>query len=378
MIFASSRFRSDHVLFDEKEIDVSDLSNVEKHQKVCDLEPGAKLDDIYHLTSVEQRTKKNGEPFFMLQLSDASGTLNTVMWDHHEDLVNGTIVTDNFVHIIGDVADYKNRLQGTLRRINLVDDTDVSLMDFLPVSPRPRDEMEKELDEWIAKVENNDCKRLLDKLFGHPKLRELFCTAPAAARIHQAYVHGLLEHSLVVMNLAWSIASNYEPVNRDLLITGCLLHDIGKIRELEWKRVITYTTEGRLLGHIPMGSSMVDALINELRRKDGFDPEIQFQLVHMLLSHHGKLEWGSPITPKTREALILHYADHAEAYMSAFDTEVRQAADRSEPWTNWSRMFDSYLYVGKDLLEQNEKAPAHPTLPTGQGNGPMDDVNPVK
>lgn len=344
---------------------------------VSALSAGSQIDCILHLVSIEQRTKKNGDPFFMLQLGDATGAINGIMWDNHAHLISGIIVKDDFVRVGGDVGEFNGTLQITLKRIARVDDTEIDLARFLPTSPRNRAEMEAELDAWIAKVQNKDCKRLLAKLFGHKRMREMYCTCPAAVRIHQAYVHGLLEHTLNVVKIANNIADLYEPIDRDILITGALLHDIGKIRELDWKRTITYTTEGRLLGHIPMGATMIDSFINELRRADGFDEQLQMQLIHLILSHHGKLEYGSPVRPQTREAYALHYADNTEAYMTVFAAETQKAADRGQAWTNFNKMFDSYLYAGnipkapvpssEDLLFQPEGKPQ-----------PADDVYPAR
>lgn len=314
----------------------------------------------------------------MLQFADKTGQVGGVIWDNHANLVTGTIAADDFVRVQGDVGEFNNLSQITAKKITKVDESTIDLGDFLAVSPRPRAEMEAELDDWIARVKNPDCKRLLSVLFGNPRLRELYCTCPAAAKVHQAYIHGLLDHTLNVMKLAYSIANVYEPVDRCTLITGTLLHDIGKVRELDWRRSITYTTEGRLLGHIPMGASMVDATINELRRKESFDQELQTRIIHMILSHHGKLEYGSPITPKTREALTLHYADNTEAYMAVFTTEVDKATTRGQAWTPFTKMFDSYLYAGKPA-PLPEGAILPPTAPAETNHGgPVDDVRPPR
>ncbi len=351
-----------------------------QHVPLATLRPGDTVDCVYHLLALDQRKKKNGEPFFLLTLEDASGRLAGVHWEPHPDLMEGAIRTGDFIWVGGDVGEYNGNMQLTVKRLNHVDDEKVDLSDFLPVSPRPLQEMEEELDAWIAKVQNEDCRRLLDRVFGHPRLREMYTHAPAAARVHQAYIHGLLEHTLNVMKLADSIASVYEPVDRDILITGTLLHDIGKIRELDWKRTITYTTEGRLLGHISIGTSMVDALINQIRRAEGFDRECQARLLHLLLSHHGRLEWGSPITPKTREALVLHYADHTEAYMAVFTTEADRASERGEKWTSYNKLFESYLYAtpGGGAGEPSPGDENEPHLQLDQKPNPVEDIGPAR
>lgn len=346
---------------------------------IATLKPGLTVDSVYHLLSFEQRTKKNGEPFFTMMLGDATGQTSAIMWENHAPILSGIVAADDFIRVQADAAEYNGGTQLSLKKLSRVDDAEVDTAAFLPVSPRSRVEMEKELDAWIAKVTQPDCARLLSKLFGHKRLREMYCTAPAAAKIHQPYISGLLEHTLNVVTLADSIARLYEPIDRNILITGGLLHDIGKVRELDWRRTITYTTEGRLMGHIPMGASMIDASIHELRKQGGFDEQIQTHLVHLILSHHGKLEWGSPVTPKTREAIVLHYADNTEAYMAVFSAETGAAASRGEMWTKYNKMFDGYLFSGfaahGGMVPQQ---PGEPMFQTEKKNDPIEDVRAVR
>jgi 3'-5' exoribonuclease len=350
-----------------------------KSLTVAQLAPGTSVEEVYLLASVEQRAKKNGDPFFMLQLSDATGTINGVMWDNHHNLVGGLARRDDFVRVTGDVGEFNNSPQMTVRSIARVEDNEVQIERFLPCSPRPRAEMEQELDAWIARVKQKDCARLLRLLFTNERLREAYCTAPAAVRIHQAYISGLLDHTLNVLRIADSVASLYEPINRDVLITGGLLHDIGKIRELDWRRTITYTTEGRLLGHISIGASMVDQWIGRLKKsEEGFDDGIHMQIIHLILSHHGKLEYGSPVRPQTREAQVFHYADHCDAYMTVFKNETEKAAAKGEPWTNFNRIFDTYLYAGA-IANGGAKVPNAEDLAYAEPPSlPADDVQPVR
>lgn len=327
--------------------------NQQKRTAISELIPGQKLASTYLLSKLEQRSKKNGDPFFMLQLSDATGNINGVMWDNHLALQSGDISQDDFVKVSGDVGEFNDQLQFTVKRMERLDDAKVELKDFLPVSLVPRETLEERLDQWMGKVNDAECQTLLKTIFGHEAIREHFCTAPAAVRIHQAYLHGLLEHTLNVMYLADKVADLYEPIDRDLLITATLIHDIGKIRELDWKRSFTYTTEGRLLGHISIGASMIDQIIRKIQGKNGFDDLKRQQIVHIVLSHHGKMEWGSPVIPKTKEARVLHYADHTEAYMASFQQETEKFAATGNQWTTFNKMFESYLFTG-----------AAPTLPS--------------
>jgi 3'-5' exoribonuclease len=317
-----------------------------QRQSVSSLASGDAVDEVYLLSTCDQRTKKNGDPFFSMTLRDATGSVNAVMWDRHEELVEGRIVADHFVHVEGATAEFNGAPQVTVRRIRKVEEASVTVADFLPVSPIPRGELEAQLDALLASVRQPDCKRLLGKLFGNARFRELYCTAPAAARIHQAYIHGLLEHTLNVVRNALALGEVYGPVDRDLLITAGLLHDVGKIREYDWRRTITYTDEGRLLGHISIGAGMIDGVIREMQRSpEGFPEHYRLHILHLILSHHGKLEYGSPTIPKTREAFLLHYADYNDAYMASFNELMVEAQQKNQRWTPYNRMFGSYLLV---------------------------------
>lgn len=329
-------------------------------QRVADMQTGDAASGTYLVTAIDWRTKKNGEPYFFVTLRDSSASIPCVMWDGHEALQERRVVVDDFARIEGNVADFNGAKQLTLRRIEKVDETDVDIADFVAVSPRPRAEMEAELDALIESVVNPECRRLLARFFGHGRFREMYCTAPAAARIHQAWIGGLLEHTLAVVRNAVRLAEHYGPYDRDLLVTAGIFHDVGKIREYSWRRTITYTDEGRLHGHISIGASMVDAAIRALQREpEGFSELRRQHIIHLILSHHGKLEYGSPVVPKTKEALLLHYGDYTEAYLSSFVEAIDEAQERGQQWTGFNKMFEAYLYVPPSSNGHDPAAMAH-------------------
>lgn len=283
------------------------------------------------------------------------------MWDNHAALLDKTISQEDFVYVEANASEFNGAAQLVVRRMNRLEDADVNMVDFLAVSPRNREEMEGELDAWIDQVKHPACQRLLARLFGHERFRELFCTAPAAASIHQAYRHGLLEHTLNVVHHAVHLIQLYKPYSHDLLITAGLLHDVGKIREFEWRRTIRYSDEGQLLGHISIGANMVDSAIRSLQREpEGFPADFHHHILHLILSHHGKLEYGSPVVPKTKEALVLHYADYADAYLSSYQTLTTQASDANAGWTSYQRRFEGPLYSGPTLGMQPERETTTP------------------
>lgn len=333
-------------------------ASLRRRTPVAHLAAGESVDSIYLLSALEQRSKKNGDPFFSLTLVDATGSVGAVMWDHHDALIAGTVAADDFVRVDATVAEYNGGLQLTLRRIERVEESTVEVADFLAVSPRPRPEMEAELDALIDSVKNADCRRLLSKLFSNGRFRDLYCTAPAAAKIHQAYIGGLLEHTLNVVRNALLLANNYRPFDRDLLVTAGILHDVGKIREYSWRRTIVYTDEGRLLGHISIGAAMVDGVIRNLMRDpEGFSEFYHRHILHLILSHHGKLEYGSPTVPKTREALLLHYGDYTDAYLSSYVEAINAAQAKGQGWTGYNKMFEAYLYAGTTPAAEAVAAP---------------------
>ena len=350
--------------------------------KCCEVKPGDLVRSVFLLTSAEQRAKKNGDPFFSLAVRDSTGSLGGVMWENHGELVTGTIRTDDFILLQGHATEYNGAVQITVQSVRKVADDQVEVSDFLAVSPRPRAEMERELDELIASVQQPDCRRLLDTMFGSATLRELYCTAPAAARIHQAYIHGLLEHTLNVVTNALELAKRYGEYDRDLLVTAGILHDIGKIREYDWRRTITYSDDGRLVGHIPIGSLLVDGYIRDLKKTpEGFPDHYRRQILHLILSHHGKMEFGSPVIPKTKEAFILHYADYNDAFLTSFNDSVRDAQEKGEPWTPYNRLFETFLFTGKSAPPPSARPDApltarldlDPRETSGGARGSLDD-----
>ncbi len=348
--------------------------------KCANMQPGDSVSGLLLLTSVERRTKKNGEPYFFLGLRDRTGSIQSVMWDNHDAVRDGRVAADDFVFVEGHVSEFNNSVQLTVREIQRVDDDKVDVSDFLAVSAIPRETMEAELDALIASVESTECRRLLDRFFGHDRFRDLFCTAPAAARIHQAWIGGLLEHTLCVMKTALHLGQQYQPFDRDLLVTGTLFHDVGKIREYSWRRSIGYTDEGRLLGHISIGASMIDGAIRALQREpEGFSEHYRTHILHLILSHHGKMEYGAPVVPKTKEALMLHYADYTEAYLASFQQVTDDAREQGQQWTGYNRMFESYLFVppaangaAGDIRSAIAAAPAAGGMDTHEK--PADDV----
>jgi 3'-5' exoribonuclease len=323
------------------------------HVKISELEPGMSVESVYLIQSLEKRQRRSGEAYVALVLQDKSGTIQTVMWENARKLLRGEIVAEDFVKVSGDVGLYNNQLQLTLRSVEKVADDKVDLEQFLPHSKRSVDEMQAELRQAIESVKAPHLKALLKSFFDDAEFLDAFSRAPSAMSMHQAYIGGLLEHTLAVLRVAHAIGELYPPYDRDLLTTGVLLHDMGKIREFAYKRAIRYTSLGRLLGHITISFCLVDKKIDTI---PDFPQETRIMLLHLLLSHHGLKEWGSPRRPKTLEALLLHYADYIDAYLSTYRETTERARERGELWTDYQRMFERFLFAGlPDALDETQQ-----------------------
>jgi 3'-5' exoribonuclease len=307
---------------------------------IADLHDGDTIDDVFLICSKSFSMSQNGTQYARIRLADKSGQIEAMHWDASENAYAG-IAIDDHVLVRGQVSSYREKLQiriDSLRKFN----EKIDPADFLPVCPRDRGEMRAEFISLIDTIQHKHLSNLLKVFFADELFLETFCSAPAASRNHHAYIGGLLEHSLSVARFCDSISTQYPAANRDLMVTAALLHDIGKMEELSWTRSIRYTDCGQLLGHIMIGASLVEHAAEKI---PDFHPMLKMMLVHMILSHHGELEYGSPKRPKSLEAILLHYADDVDAKVNAFQQAV-SATEESNPWTERHWMFDRPLFKG--------------------------------
>ena len=305
------------------------------------LEIGARITDFFVCSHKAVRVDRNGNKFLSLRLSDASGNVGAIMWDVTDSIIDSFSQGD-VVRIQGLVtSDNRGQMQLKLDRIRRAGDEDeFDLASLLPASARGVEEMEAELAQVRSSMSNPSLTALLDALFDDPVAYRAFCDSPAAKGFHHNYIHGLLEHSISVCQLADSIAAHFEgEVNRDLLVTGALLHDIGKTVEFDYTTAIDYSDSGRLLGHIVLGEKIVS---DAIRRVEGFPQELGLQLLHLILAHHGEYEYGSPRRPKTLEAFILNHADDIDAKANVF---TRLRGESSEAWSEFNRVLERFLYL---------------------------------
>ena len=288
------------------------------------------------------KVSAKGSEYLELKLADASGDLKAFLWDVRA--IEGdmdAVQADAFLWVKGSVTSYNGRLQMKLDKVRFAADAEVGdLSRFFPVSARPVPEMLAELDGIIASVGDPWIRRLLEVLLvGDSDLRAAFAQAPAAKSMHHVYLGGLLEHTLSVLGMAERACAHYPDLNRDLVVAGALLHDLGKTAELSYGRSFGYTDAGNLLGHIALESEWISRAAAGL---PGFPEELRLQILHIVLSHHGRLEFGSPVLPKTPEALLVHYLDDLDGKLEVMFRALKDESGGA--WSPFNRALDRMIY----------------------------------
>lgn len=317
---------------------------------VRDLTPGTMVDGIYLLSGRETRHTKAGKPFLKLRLSDRTGAVDCTVWEI--EAVEPNIKTGDLVSVNARVSDYLGRPQLEASAIAPAPPGSAQPRDFLPSTYRDIEELKGFLQFHIGSVYDRDYSALLQVVFGDAAFFEIFATAPAAKLYHHAYLGGLVEHTVAVAEMCDFVAQQYGRVDRDLLLTAALLHDVGKTRELTFETAIDFTDAGRFLGHVIQGVTLVSEKVAEL---PSFPETKLQQLLHCIVSHHGELEWGSPKRPKTIEALILHHVDNLDAKVKGF-LEIVEGS-RDAPWTDLRNLFRRPLHVPRAAHQEEDFLP---------------------
>lgn len=315
---------------------------------IKDIKEKDRIEDIFLVTKKEMGMSKTGKPYLNMKLMDKTGEMEARVWDDAEDL-SRKFERNNFVKVKGNALAYQGGLQLNIADVTKIDEDKAAIRDFLPASNRDPDDMMAELESIIAGIKSNPLKKLLSSFLDDAEIRNLFKLAPAAKSMHHPYLGGLLEHILSLCNLIHGVARHYQNINKDLLLTGAILHDIGKIYELRFERAFDYSDEGRLLGHITIGIGMID---KKLENIPGFPKETAMLLKHMLLSHHGHLDFGSPKRPKTVEAVILYYLDDMDSKVQSMQALIEKEREISSNWTSYHKLYERYIYKGKYLSPQ--------------------------
>jgi 3'-5' exoribonuclease len=293
------------------------------------------------VASKQVKNKKSGEPYLDLLLADRSGQIGAKMWDNVAEALN-SFEQDDFLKVKGLLNKYNNRWQLTLHKVRRMEETEVDPTDYMPKTTKDIEELWRAVGEYVAGFKNPHLKALLEAFMSDPEIAAAYKTAPAAKTLHHAYIGGLLDHVVSLFRSCDLISRNYPQIDRDLLMTGVFLHDIGKIHELSFSRSFSYTTRGQLLGHMIIELEMLQAKIALV---PGFPPELKPLIEHMIISHHGQYEFGSPKLPMFPEALMLHYLDDLDSKMEAMRAHYEREADLEGEWTAYNPS------LGRPLLD---------------------------
>ncbi|RJO67839.1 MAG: HD domain-containing protein [Myxococcales bacterium] len=354
----------------------------EKGRFVTDIQPDEQIVAVFLCERKDLFTGKTGQPYLSLRLIDRTGAVDGKVWENAETVAKQFKVED-YVKVKASALTYNGKLQLRINQIRSVPDSVVDAADFQPTTRYDIEEMYAELRALLNGMANPQLKRLVLYFLDDDAFAERFKHAPAAKAIHHPFIGGLLEHVLSLAKLAKLVCSHYPNVDESMLLTGVFFHDIGKIRELEFERATSYTDEGRLLGHITLGVEMVNEAAAKL---PDFPRELKTLVAHMILSHHGVFEFGSPKRPKIVEAMVLSMIDDLDARVASFQAILDEETQEGR-WSQYQKIYERYLYrwQGPESLKNNDSqdenggkpTPAHRPTERPQG-GTKDFHNPIR
>jgi 3'-5' exoribonuclease len=318
---------------------------------VTDLNSEQSITTFFLVHEKEIRNTREGKPYLRLELGDRSGTIEARMWDQF-DVAAKDISRDDFVKVNARVEIYRNRPQLALLQLRLAKPEEVDLADFLAHTKEDVNKLYAQLLEFAGSIGNPWLKKLVAGIISDPGIAAKYKRAPAAKVMHHAYLGGLLEHVISLCGLAKQIAAHYPELDVDLLLTAAILHDVGKLEELCFERAIGYTVEGQLLGHIMMEFETVSKAMDAI---EGFPANLKTVVQHLLISHHGQYEFGSPKLPMIREAMAFHYMDDLDSKLAA--ARAALALDSGEPeWSAYSGALSRKFLRLDQFLKSNAKA----------------------
>ena len=320
---------------------------------VSDLTPDTTITSFFLVAEKELRSTREGKSYLRLELSDRSGSIEARAWDNVEGLA-AAFDRDDIVKVQARVESYKTRVQLSVEKLRRAEPSEIDLADYFPHTAEDIEELYSRLRQYAAGIKNTWLNRLVSGVIEDPAIAPRLKRAPAAKAMHHAFVGGLLEHIVSLCDLCRLAAQHYVELDVDLLITGAILHDIGKLDELCYERAIHYTDDGQLLGHIIMGLEQVTQRMNAI---EGFPPGYKTLIKHLLISHHGEYEFGSPKLPMFREALVLHYLDNLDSKMGAARAALR-AGGGDAGWTAFSAALNRRLLRLDQFRTAASEAPA--------------------
>jgi len=313
------------------------------HKFINEINPGETIDDIYIVKDPILRSTTRGDLYIAMFLQDRTGQVNGRMWQATEAIYKA-LPKPGFVHIQGRSELYQNNLQVIINNVSSVDTSDVSIDDFLAQTDKDTMQMFDDIKKIVNQVEHPQLKALVGAFLADTELMDKFRTAPAAIKMHHNYIGGLLEHTHNMLRVATAILPLYPDINADMVLAGIFLHDIGKTEELSYDMAFSYTDSGQLIGHISKSLVMINQKADTLRSKGTkIDQAILDAVGHIILSHHGQYEFGSPKLPATAEAFMVYYIDDLDAKMNQVTTLIESDISDSN-WTGWNNALQTKLY----------------------------------
>lgn len=316
-------------------------------QTVQNLKDKDAVDAMFLVKEKNVGVGKNGRAFMVLQLGDSTGGIEGRLWDRVEELSKEFDLGD-VIKVKGQVQLFQNRKQLIVHRLERVDSSEVNFEDFMPKASKDSEDMLVELIQLVRTMKNDYLRQLVLDTLEDPEIRPMVLRAPAAKSIHHAWIGGLLEHILSICKIMDFMGKHYPFLNRDLLLFGAIFHDIGKLWELSYDNGISYTDRGRLIGHMQIACELIDKKASRIL---GFTEELRDICKHIILSHHGKLEYGSPKRPKFLEAMVVAMVDDFDSKVATLKTIIDGERESGEKWSRYNELFDRYFL----LDDMNEK-----------------------
>jgi len=323
---------------------------------VTDLLSDQNITTFFLVHEKEVRNTREGKAYLRLELGDRSGTIEARMWDQFEGVAKD-INRDDFVKVQARVEVYRNRPQLALLQVRVARPEEIDLADYLPHTTADVEKMFVELREYAEMIANPWLKKLVVGIIGDPETMRCYKRAPAAKVMHHAYLGGLLEHVISLCGMARRVATHYPELDLNLLLTAAILHDVGKLEELCYERAIGYTTPGQLLGHIVMELETVTRAIDRI---EGFPPNLKVVVQHLLISHHGQYEFGSPKLPMIREAMVFHYLDDLDSKLAAVRVALATESG-DEEWSAYSGALGRKFLKVEEFLKGAEPKSQNPS-----------------
>ncbi|MCK6597041.1 MAG: HD domain-containing protein [Bdellovibrionaceae bacterium] len=308
---------------------------------IKDLKDKEQVTSVYLVKEKNLSLGKTGKPFMSILLGDNTGNIDARVWDNVDEL-SKEFEVGNLVQIKGNVQLFQNRKQLILSKILKVESADFNFDDFVLKSHFSSEDMFTEVFQFAKDIKNEHIRQLVFSVLEDPEIKPLMYKAPAAKTIHHAWVGGLLEHILSILKILKPLSQHYSFLNRDLLYFGAIFHDIGKLWELEFENSVGYTDRGRLIGHMEIACELID---KKSSRIFGFPLELKDLLKHIVLSHHGRLEYGSPKRPKCLEAFLVAYIDDLDSKVNQIHTFINSEKASGEKWSRFNESFERYFLL---------------------------------